>query len=69
MSSADDIPYRLAERTGRHLCVSCLAETPAASFFVNDHLCDACAAREEYPLASTPSEAVERPRKRGSGAK
>ena len=70
MAMGDEIPRELPERTGRHLCVLCLAETPAEAFFANDHLCDACAAREEYPLASTPAPAVaEPPRKRGSGAK
>ncbi len=67
--SADEIPCRLPERTGIHLCVSCLAETPEAAYFSNDHLCDACAEREGYPLASTPDpEPVrERPRKARAG--
>jgi hypothetical protein len=71
MSSGDDIPRALPERTGRHLCVGCLAETPAERYFANDHLCDACAGTEEYPLASTPAAPVTvRPaRKRGAGAK
>jgi hypothetical protein len=70
MSSADEIPRRLPERTGKHVCVGCLAETTGESYFANDHLCDACAARVEYPLASTPAEAPPRPaRKRGAGAK
>ena len=70
MSSADEIPRRLPERTGKHLCVGCLAETPAESYFANDHLCDACVTREAYPLASTPADAPSRPaRKRGAGAK
>jgi predicted RNA polymerase sigma factor len=56
MSAAEEIPRRLPERTGSHRCVACLAETPGDAYFANDHLCDACAAREEYPLASTPKE-------------
>lgn len=42
------------ERTGRHKCVQCLAETPAETYLANDFLCEVCAAKEEYPLASTP---------------
>ncbi|HEY0592339.1 MAG TPA: hypothetical protein VGE86_04305 [Thermoanaerobaculia bacterium] len=71
MSASDDIPRRLPERTGVHRCVSCLAETPAEAYFANDHLCDACAAREAYPLASTPApEAAAAPaRKRRAGGR
>lgn len=48
------MPRRLPERTGKHRCVSCLAETPAEEFFRNDHVCDACAGQTAFPLASTP---------------
>ena len=44
----------LPERTGKHFCVACLKEVPAEQYFRNDHICDACAAKDEYPLASTP---------------
>ncbi len=51
----DDPPPRgLPERTGRHYCVQCLAPVPAEEYFRNDHICDKCAARDEYPLQSTP---------------
>ena len=51
----DDPPPRaLPERTGRHFCGRCLAAIPAEDFLRNDHICDACAAQQEYPLASTP---------------
>ena len=49
-------PRQLPERTGRHYCIRCLRETPAAEYLANDHLCNDCAASEEYPLASTPGE-------------
>jgi hypothetical protein len=44
----------LSERTGRHLCVRCLAEAEAEEYLRNDHLCDKCATEGDYPLASTP---------------
>jgi hypothetical protein len=47
-------PRELPERTGKHFCVKCLAQIPADEYFRNDHICDACAAQNEYPLASTP---------------
>lgn len=51
----DPTPRNLRERTGRHLCVRCLAEIPAEEYLRNDHICDACAAGdEEFPLATTP---------------
>ena len=49
-------PRALPERTGRHLCIRCLAEVAADVYLRNDHLCDACAESDEYPLASTPEE-------------
>lgn len=53
----DDPPPRaLNERTGRHLCVKCLRQIAAEEYFRNDHICDECASKDEYPLASTPHE-------------
>ena len=49
------------ERTGKHKCVQCLAEIPADVYLRNDFLCDACAAKEEYPLKSTPSKESDAP--------
>jgi hypothetical protein len=51
----DPLPRELPERTGKHLCVKCLAQIPAEEYFRNDYICDACAADDEYPLASTPN--------------
>jgi hypothetical protein len=50
----DPTPRKLTERTGRHLCLRCLREVPADEYFRNDQICDACAAKDEYPLKSTP---------------
>ena len=51
----DDVPPRkMNERTGRHYCIICLKEVPAEEYFRNDHICDVCAEKDEYPLASTP---------------
>jgi len=36
-------PRKLNERTGTHICIRCLAETPAEAWFANDHVCDKCA--------------------------
>jgi hypothetical protein len=44
-----DPPRNLPERTGRHRCIRCLAETPAEEYLRNDHLCDACSAEGDYP--------------------
>jgi hypothetical protein len=52
----DPLPRELAERTGKHICVKCLAQIPAEEYFRNDHICDECASKSEYPLASTPEE-------------
>ena len=50
-----DSPRRtMNERTGRHVCVRCLSEVETEEYLRNDHLCDACAAQGDYPLASTP---------------
>ena len=35
-------PRKLKERTGKHFCVHCLAETEAEEFFANDHMCNQC---------------------------
>jgi hypothetical protein len=50
----DATPRGLQERTAKHYCVLCLAQIPAEEYFRNDFLCDRCAAKDEYPLASTP---------------
>lgn len=51
----DDPPPRaLPERTGKHLCVRCLAAIPADEYFRNDCICDACAASPEYPAPAAP---------------
>jgi hypothetical protein len=50
----DPPPRELPERTGKHVCTKCLAVVPADEYFGNDHVCDACAAADDYPLASTP---------------
>jgi hypothetical protein len=42
----DETPRQLAERTGKHLCVKCLAEVDSDECLRNDHLCDACAEKE-----------------------
>lgn len=47
-------PRKPGERTGKHYCVKCLAEVPAEEYLRNDHICDECAASDEYPLKSTP---------------
>jgi hypothetical protein len=44
----------LPERTGKHYCVKCLAPVRTEEYLRNDHICDACAASDDYPLASTP---------------
>jgi hypothetical protein len=51
----DETPRQLAERTGKHYCVRCLAEVTVDVYLRNDFLCDACAEKDEYPLQSTPS--------------
>ena len=51
----DDVtPRQLAERTGKHYCVRCLAEVGHDDYLANDHVCNQCAASDEYPLKSTP---------------
>jgi len=37
----------LKERTGKHICIECLKETPADDYFRNDHLCNDCAEKKE----------------------
>ena len=53
-------PRQLGERTGKHLCIRCLAEVDAEEYLRNDHICDACAQEDEYPLKSTPDPKKER---------
>ena len=50
----DATPRALPERTAKHYCVQCLAQISAEEYFRNDFLCDRCATKDEYPLASTP---------------
>ena len=50
----DPLPRQPSERTGRHYCLKCLAEVPTEAYFHNEQVCDACAAKDEYPLESTP---------------
>jgi hypothetical protein len=51
----DPTPRNLRERTGKHRCVTCLAEVPIEEYLRNDHICDDCAAADEaFPLATTP---------------
>ena len=45
---------RPREKTGRHKCTNCLKQISSEEFLKNDFLCDECAAKDEYPLASTP---------------
>lgn len=45
----DGTPRRLNERTGRHVCIRCLAAVDAETYLRNDHICDACAAAEAQP--------------------
>lgn len=50
----DPPPRDLQERTGKHFCVRCLAAVPAEAYFANDHICDECAASQEYPPVTRP---------------
>jgi CRISPR/Cas system-associated protein Cas10 (large subunit of type III CRISPR-Cas system) len=54
----DSTPRQLNERTGKHYCIVCLREVATEEYFRNDQICDACAEKDEYPLASTPEERV-----------
>ncbi|MDQ3280383.1 MAG: hypothetical protein M3Q69_03120 [Acidobacteriota bacterium] len=60
----DPPPRVLTERTGKHLCVSCLALVPAEEYFRNDHICDACAAKDPYAPGSMPEPKAPAPKKR-----
>jgi hypothetical protein len=54
--SDDEIQRQLAELTGRHKCIGCLAEVEREEYFANDFMCVPCAEKaEHYPLATTPS--------------
>lgn len=59
---SDQTPRGLGERTGKHLCVRCLTPVATHEYLKNDHICNACAESDEYPLASTP-DAPEKKRK------
>jgi len=48
----EQTPRDLAERTGKHRCIRCLADVPGDEYFANDHLCDSCA-REENQKQET----------------
>ncbi|MBK5260566.1 MAG: hypothetical protein JJE51_13320 [Thermoanaerobaculia bacterium] len=51
----EPVPRNLRERTGRHLCIQCLADVTAEEYLRNDHICDACGqVQDDYPLATTP---------------
>ena len=52
----EPLPRELQERTGKHVCIRCLAEVSTEEYQRNDHICDACAEKDEYPLQSTPEE-------------
>ena len=51
----EPLPRKLNERTGKHICIICLAETPAEEWFANDHICAKCAEKESDERA-TPNE-------------
>jgi hypothetical protein len=57
----EELVRKRSERTGKHYCIRCLAEVPAEEYFRNDHICDDCAAGDEYPLPSKPGPAADRP--------
>ena len=42
-----------------------MAEVPGEEYLRNDHICDACAAEDEYPLQSTPEPKDEGRRTKG----
>ena len=50
----EPVPRELPERTGKHYCIRCMALVSAEEYQRNDHICDACAEDDEYPLASAP---------------
>ncbi|MGK2858547.1 MAG: hypothetical protein ACSLFQ_15205 [Thermoanaerobaculia bacterium] len=62
----DELPRGFDELTGRHRCIGCLADVPAAEYFANDFMCLECAAMSGYyPLASTPEASVPGPGRPG----
>lgn len=64
----DEIPRGLSELSGRHRCIGCLADVPAADYFANDYMCNECADRSgSYPLASTPGTSPDTQGKAGKG--
>jgi hypothetical protein len=52
----EEVPKNLLERTGKHYCIHCLAETPAESYFRNDHVCDRCAAELDVEPQEDPGQ-------------
>ncbi|HYO78706.1 MAG TPA: hypothetical protein VE010_19760 [Thermoanaerobaculia bacterium] len=59
----DQPPQRaLPERTGKHVCIKCLTAIPATEYFRNDHICDECAAKEEYPVPAKPEARAPEPK-------
>lgn len=46
----EETPRNLAERTGRHRCIRCLAEVVEDEYFANDQVCDACGEKFEREL-------------------
>ena len=50
----EQTPRDLAERTGKHRCIRCLADVPGGEYFANDHLCDACAREEDQKETDEP---------------
>ena len=42
----EPLPRKLNERTGKHICIRCLAEVETEEYFRNDHVCDKCAAED-----------------------
>lgn len=67
LAMQEETPRGLPERTGKHLCVQCLSPVGAEEYLRNDHICDACAAKDEYPLASTPDEPGKKKKKKDGG--
>jgi len=51
--TADEIPRKLPARTGKAICTLCLEEVSPEEYFRYDMVCASCAAKGDYPLAST----------------
>lgn len=41
--------YLENHRTGKHKCIKCIKEIPLEEFLKNDHICDECSDKLEYP--------------------